>query len=201
MLASLPDSYNVLVTVLEANATVPEMEVVTKRLLHEEQKQKTCSVSDDATALAIVERGQSKRKSIRCYYCKKLGHVQRDCTERAQFQTERRRDKKYKKHGVNKTETKNEESSDSDIGLIVTHALSVGDASTSGNWVVDSGATCHICNDRDQFDDLSELEKPIDVTFGDGFTLKAETRHCEDKDQVTKWKEQKVYISRCALCA
>ena len=50
-----------LVTVLEANATVPEMEVVTKRLLHEEQKQKTCSVSDDATALAIVERGQSKR--------------------------------------------------------------------------------------------------------------------------------------------
>ena len=44
---------------------------------------------------------------------------------------------------------------------------------TSENWVVDSGATCHICNDRDQFDVLSELEKPIDVTVGDGFTLKA----------------------------
>ena len=37
----------------------------------------------------------------------------------------------------------------------------------------DSGATCHLCNDRDQFDVLSELEKPIDVTVGDGFTLKA----------------------------
>ena len=70
---------------------------------------------------------------MRCYYCKKLGHVQRECTERACFQTERRRDKKYKKHRVNKTKTKNEESSDPDIGLIVTHALSVGDASTSGN--------------------------------------------------------------------
>ena len=56
---------------------------MTERLLHEEQKQKARSVSDDATALAIVERGQSKRKSIRCYYCKELGHEQRDCTERA----------------------------------------------------------------------------------------------------------------------
>ena len=51
-----------LVTALEANATVPEMEVVTERLLHEEQKQKTCSVSDYVTALVIVERGQSKRE-------------------------------------------------------------------------------------------------------------------------------------------
>ena len=38
------------------------MEVVTKRLLHKEQKQKTRSVSDDVTALVIVERGQSKRE-------------------------------------------------------------------------------------------------------------------------------------------
>ena len=35
LLASLPDSYNVLVTALEANAEVPKMEVVTERLLHE----------------------------------------------------------------------------------------------------------------------------------------------------------------------
>ena len=38
LLASLPDSYNVLVTALEANADVPNMEVVTERLLHEERK-------------------------------------------------------------------------------------------------------------------------------------------------------------------
>ena len=39
LLASLPDSYNMLVTALEANAEVPQMEVVTERLLHEERKQ------------------------------------------------------------------------------------------------------------------------------------------------------------------
>ena len=36
LLASLPESYNMLVTALEANAEVPKMEVVAERLLHEE---------------------------------------------------------------------------------------------------------------------------------------------------------------------
>ena len=40
LLAGLPDSYNMLVTALEANAEVPKMEVVTERLLHEERKLK-----------------------------------------------------------------------------------------------------------------------------------------------------------------
>ena len=40
LLASLPDSYNVLVTALEANEEVPKMEMVTERLLHEERKMK-----------------------------------------------------------------------------------------------------------------------------------------------------------------
>ena len=38
LLASLPDSYSVLVTALEASAEVPSMEMVTERLLHEERK-------------------------------------------------------------------------------------------------------------------------------------------------------------------
>ena len=40
MLASLPESYNMLVTAMEASPDVPQMEVVTERLLHEERKQK-----------------------------------------------------------------------------------------------------------------------------------------------------------------
>ena len=43
LLASLPDSYSMLVTALEANVEVPKLEVVTERLLHEERKQKTRS--------------------------------------------------------------------------------------------------------------------------------------------------------------
>ena len=41
LLASLPDSFDMLVTTLEANSeTVPRMEIVTERLLHEELKLK-----------------------------------------------------------------------------------------------------------------------------------------------------------------
>ena len=37
---SLPDSFNMLVTALEASKDVPKMEGVTERLLHAERKQK-----------------------------------------------------------------------------------------------------------------------------------------------------------------
>ena len=43
LLASLPDFFGVLVTALESNAKVPGMEVVIKRLLHEERKLKNHS--------------------------------------------------------------------------------------------------------------------------------------------------------------
>ena len=38
MLASIPESFNMLVTALEANLEVPSMETVTERLLHKEWK-------------------------------------------------------------------------------------------------------------------------------------------------------------------
>ena len=38
LLASLPKSFNTLVTVLEANPEVPKLENVTEYLLHEERK-------------------------------------------------------------------------------------------------------------------------------------------------------------------
>ena len=46
LLASLPDSYNVLVTALEANAEVPKLEVVSEHILHQVRK--------------IKERGQTR---------------------------------------------------------------------------------------------------------------------------------------------
>ena len=40
LLASLPESYDMLVTALEASPRVPKLEIVTERLLHEETKQR-----------------------------------------------------------------------------------------------------------------------------------------------------------------
>ena len=39
VIVSLSDSFNTLVTALEANKEVPKMEIVTERILHKERKQ------------------------------------------------------------------------------------------------------------------------------------------------------------------
>ena len=71
LLASLLESYNMLVTALKANANVPQMAVVIERLLHEEKKQKDREDSDRTQKVLTV-----RSKKDKCYYCKKAGQ---DC--------------------------------------------------------------------------------------------------------------------------
>ena len=134
LLASLPDSYNVLVTALEANAEVPKMEVVTERLLHEERKMKNhLTSSGDEEAMAAKYQGYEK--GPRCHFCKKFGHIKWNCEE---FVKSKRRDRQ----GVYKV---TEDNSDSEgIGLVVRHALTVSISGSQDKWIVDSGATCHM---------------------------------------------------------
>lgn len=78
LLASLPDSFSMLVTALEANTEVPKMEVVTERLLHEERKLKERSGSEGYREEAMAVK-QQRQKGPRCYHCGKLGHIKRNC--------------------------------------------------------------------------------------------------------------------------
>ena len=54
ILASLPESYQMLVTALEANSEVPKLEVVTERLLHEEKKLERSLQNKKIVGLQIV---------------------------------------------------------------------------------------------------------------------------------------------------
>ena len=78
LLASLPESFNVLVTALEANPDVSKWEVITERLLHEKRKMNDRDGSSNDTTKAMPVHSRSK-KSIKCYYCGKLGHFRRNC--------------------------------------------------------------------------------------------------------------------------
>ena len=63
------------------------------------------------------------------------------------------------------------------MGLVVKHALAVKALSHSyGNWIVDSGATSHICNNKDLFVELFPLKHPMIIKLGDGHTLTANAR-------------------------
>ena len=54
-----------------------------------------------------------------------------------------------------------------DEALVTVHAFA---ATSIGSWVVDSGATCHMCCDENMFVDLTQLDTP-QVTLGDGSSL------------------------------
>ena len=41
-------------------------------------------------------------------------------------------------------------------------------ATSRENWIVDSTATCHMCNNESSFSELHPLSRPQEVTLGDG---------------------------------
>ena len=93
------------------------------------------------------------------------------------------------KHKVNSIETKcQEDSSNSDeVGLVVKHVLSATVKSDSlGKWIIVSGATNHVCTNRDSFDDFKSLKTPLEVTFGDAWTCSKGycSWYCDSKSEV-----------------
>ena len=53
---------------------------------------------------------------------------------------------------------------------MIGHALA---ATSKDIWIVDSGATCHMCNDETFFSELNTLNEPQEVSLGDGHKLQA----------------------------
>ena len=187
LLASLPKSFNALVTALEANADVPRMEIVTERLLNEERKQRDHETSVSSEGALAVKRHTKWRSPIKCYRCHKTGHIQRNCPERVDHSSDRTREssvdtvktkdkQREKKHVINKVEV-TESDSESDIGLVTTSQVLVAKGTLNPNhWIIDSEATCHICNDEQMFTELKSLKGTQSVLLGDGHRLEATAR-------------------------
>jgi len=115
----------------------------------------------------------------KCYHCHKLGHIKRECPELTDMKSDRRKKKVTKPtHKVHRAEArKNSYSSDESVGLVVRHDHALSTAAGDVNsWIVDSWATCHMCNDRGLFIQLCNLKDPLSVTLGDGYCLEAQGR-------------------------
>ena len=138
-LASVPNSFDVLVTALESNVDVPKMEIVTKCLLHEERKQQDNASSSPSKALSVSRQ----KKGPWCFHCEKPGHFMRDYR---QLKAEKEKSKLYKgnKSGKNQASVGQHSHSEGDV-LVVELVLQAG---AGENWIVDSGATCHTCHDK-----------------------------------------------------
>ena len=195
LLASLPESYNMLVTALEANADVPQMAVVTECLLHEESKHKDREDSGRSHLKAMTVT--RSKMEVRCYHCKKLGHIKRDCRALNKKQLPHSRESQPK---ANKAAVRNQSPDNECDALVVSHTLQTGSA---GNWIVDSGATCHMRSNKRFFVDLQPLKQPM--TLGDArrrtHSGSNRERHGLSEDKTAKQYVKYVQCPRRALCA
>ena len=97
-----------------------------------------------------------KKGMVKCYHGGKMGHLKKNCRL---LSNDNGKSKKSSQPGQHKRDT-----------LVVEHVVQAG---VMGNWIIDSGATCHICQDEILFSELQLLAKEMDVTLGDGHTPQA----------------------------
>ena len=198
LLASLPESYNVLVTALEANEDVPKLEVLTERILHQERKfnnrSEASSTKESAYDLACSFRGRA------CFHCGKPGHIRKNCYD---FKAEKRRKEKRENPTASQkaaaSVAREDSHSDSEESVLISiddRALYTTSSHEQSTWIVDSGATTHMCHDKQSFTNLYQLENPIDVVLGDGRALTAVGRGEVVLDMVLPNGESKL----CTLC-
>ncbi len=168
LLGSLPPSYSVLVTALEARVDDVKLNFVQQALTHEEQKRNgqfgRSSGGQTDSALVGAQKKGWPRKQIRCFDCGETGHVRRNCP----------RKKRLGSPGLaHRVKIAEEESSVSDSDGVFTVTVGSVDSPRMGRWLVDSGASRHMTREKELLTDYREFEKPEKVGLGDGRTVEA----------------------------
>ena len=128
----------------------------------------------------MTGKQRPKGKGPKCHHCGKFGHIRRNCNEWVKKKNDsNEKEARSKKLRVNKAEVRRRDSSSSDgdcVGLMVNDVLSANSTGLLNKWIVDLGATCHMCFDDKLFDELHSLEQPLEVMLGDGYAVEATGR-------------------------
>ena len=167
LLGSLPDSWETLVISLSNSVPKLTMDIVKDSLLNEEARRKEKGESSSSSEAYVSEkqeargrsktraphgngkkdpqRGRSKsRSNIKCYYCNKLGHIQREC----------RAWKREQNEGKKKEKETNAVTAEGDATIVYEDDC-VNLTSQESVWVIDSGASFHVTPHGDFFSTYS----------------------------------------------
>ena len=140
LLASLPSSYDALITALEARDEKDLTPALIRAKVIEEfrrRKERENGVNGDNGVLQVS--ANSGKTNFVCYFCKKRGHFKNQCQRYAEWRS--------KKRQGGQANVINQENRDEQLFLV---------GSASSRWVIDSGATCHISSQKDHFHDFDK---------------------------------------------
>eukprot|EP00253_Pinus_taeda_P017465 PITA_17465 len=178
LLCSLPESWDHFVTSISLSSSETiEFDDVVASLLSEETRRR--SHSETSTSEAMMVRGRSKERrprkpsdsrskskgkksKLKCWFCGKSGHLKKDCWKRQQ-QTSKAESSTEKKE-ANTTDT----GSASGSGMS-DEVLSVNVSNHGQHWLLDSGASNHMCIHKTWFKEYKSINDGV-VYMGNDVT-------------------------------
>ena len=181
VLSGLPADFNTLVTVLQNQSGPLTLGGIQKAVLTEQQRANKVGAStstaastkafytqngpnhgrlgDSGTRTSNFNQGNGNTKQQeqrKCYYCGKKGHLKRDCRKK-------------------KADEQRGPSTKASTTMAWTAACNTSISLSSGTWVLDSGASRHVCKERSLMQNLQQLNQPVYITYGNGSTGVAQT--------------------------
>lgn len=174
VLMSLPECYKHFVSAWESAPDDKQTyDNLVARLLIEEERLKEkreVDVSSKSTSSAFVAKKIDK-KDVKCYKCNNKGHFQSECRNKRNnnSESENKSGKKCfycKKMGHLKSECWFKKNKNKETNAFVT--VSASGHFQKAHWIVDTGASNHMCRDRDLFTAYSPSLSNKSVTVGNG---------------------------------
>ena len=152
LLCSLPDSFDIFVVAMESRDKLPSLEQLKVKILEERNRRGDKHEAGEEQVLA-VRRGDKRQKKYGVKYGDKYGESDR-----------KRNIKCYAcgKRGHIKSECRN--SSNNSVVLCANYDAEETD---DKEWIIDSGASSHICRHKEKFTSLSDHHQPIYLASGE----------------------------------
>lgn len=153
LMSSLPRTYDGLITALEAR---PEADLtfnlVQQKVIAEYERHTNASAGEKDSILKTVSNTLTKSRGS-CFFCKSSEHFKQDCPKYKEW---KKKKNNKQQQTVNKVNTVEERDVLFNVGTI------------KGGWILDSGATRHVVNDKKFFTSLNEsYNGEIEVANGD----------------------------------
>lgn len=150
LLVSLGETYDSFVVAMSSRDELPPVTVLKIKLMEEEER-KRHDVNVTSTVMKIRsdvnKKSRQKKRRGRCFTCKEYGHFMADCP---------------------KSNSKDKDTRDSAFQL---RSFDGNHAMDRTSWILDSGATSHICCDASFFCKLEDVQGRT-VTLADERKLK-----------------------------